>query len=210
LAVGVDVGIKSFATLSTGETIENPRHLPNAEEQLKRLVRRLSKKRKGSRNRKKARRKVQLRHLKVSRSRKDFHHKEAKKLVDRFDTIRVEDLNIRGMVRNHSLAKAINDVGWGQFFSLLKTKAESAGREFESKNPAYTSQDCSRCSHRQKMPLALRTFACEQCQLVIDRDHNAAINLSRAGQARSSKPVESDGAQRNRNKREKRLAVTIS
>jgi len=209
--VGIDVGIRSFATLSNGETIDNPRHLAKAEEQLKREQRRLSKKRKGSQHRKKARQRVALRHLTVSRGRKDFHHQEARKIVNRFDTIRIEDLNIRGMVRNSKLAKAISDVAWAQFFALLKRKAENAGREFERVNPRYSSQDCSRCGHRQKMPLALRTFVCAECGLVCDRDLNAAHNINRAGPARIAKtPVESDGARRNRNKRGKRLAVTIS
>jgi putative transposase len=123
----VDVGIKSFATLSTGEEIANPRHLKQASDQLAREQRRLSRKVKGSQNRKKARGKVALRHLKVQRARKHFHHEEAAKLVNRFDRIAVEDLNIRGMVKNHSLAKAILDVAWGQFFAITKSKAENAG-----------------------------------------------------------------------------------
>jgi len=111
--IGVDVGIKSFATLSTGEEIANPRHLNKAHEQLVREQRRLSRKTKGSQNRKKARGKVALRHLRVQRTRKHFHHEEAAKLVERFDRIAVEDLNIRGLVKNHHLARAILDVAWG-------------------------------------------------------------------------------------------------
>lgn len=191
LDIGVDVGIKSFATLSTGEVIENPRHLANASDKLTKLQRRLSRKKKGSANRRKARQKVALAHLKVSRTRKDFHHKEAAKLVNRFDRIAVEDLNIKGMVKNHHLAKAISDVAWSAFFGILKSKAEKAGREFEKVDPRYTSQDCSHCGHRQKIPLAIRVYECQACQVVIDRDHNAAKNLlSRAELARTKTPVE--------------------
>ena len=175
--VGVDVGIKSFATLSTGEEIENPKHLKQAATQLAREQRGLSRKVKGSQNRKKARQKVALRHLRVQRSRKHFHHEEAVKLVKRFDRIAVEDLNIRGMVKNRHLAKSILDVAWGQFFAITKSKAENAGRTFERVNPRYTSQTCSNCGHRQKMPLAIRIYECEKCGFVINRDHNAAINL---------------------------------
>lgn len=191
LGIGIDVGIKSFATLSNGEVIENPRHLANASENLAKLQGRLSRKKKGSANRRKARQKVALAHLKVSRTRKDFHHKEAAKLVKKFDAIAVEDLNVKGMVKNHHLAKAISDVAWSAFFGILKSKAENAGREFEKVNPRYTSQDCSHCGHRQKMPLAIRVYECQACQVVIDRDHNAARNLlSRAELARTKTPVE--------------------
>ena len=202
--VGVDVGIKSFATLSTGEEIANPRHLKQATDQLAREQRRLSRKVKGSQNRGKARGKVALRHLRVQRARKHFHHEEATKLVNRFDRIAVEDLKIRGMVRNRYLAKAILDVAWGQFFAITKSKAEKAGRKFERVNPRYTSQTCSKCGHRQKMPLAIRVYECEKCGFVCDRDHNAAINLDRVrpsgpkpdacGERRRSKKQERDGS----------------
>lgn len=189
--VGVDVGIKSFATLSTGEVIENPRHLNKASENLTKLQRRLSRKKRGSKNRAKARKKVALAHLKVSRTRKDFHHKEAKKLVGRFDRIVVEDLNIKGMVKNRHLSRAIADVAWGNFFLITESKAENAGRLFERKNPRYSSMTCSHCGHVQKMPLAIRIFVCEACEFVIDRDHNASLNLvSRVERTRTKTPVE--------------------
>jgi putative transposase len=118
--VGVDVGIKNFATLSTGKEIANPRYLQQAADQLARDQRRLSREAKGSQNRAKARRKVALRHLKVQRARRHFHHEEAAKLIEAFDRISVEDLNIRGMMRNRHLAKSILDVAWGQFFEITK------------------------------------------------------------------------------------------
>jgi putative transposase len=205
--VGVDVGIKSFATLSTGEEIANPRHLKQAADQLAREQRRLSGKVKGSQNRKKARGKVALRHLGVHRSRKHFHHEEAAKLVERFDRIAVEDLNIRGMVRNRRLAKAILDVAWGQFFAITKSKAENAGRTFERVNPRYTSQTCSNCGHRQKMPLAIRVYECEKCGFVCDRDHNAAINLDTV---RPSGPEPDACGERQRSKKQERDGRTQS
>jgi len=199
--VGVDVGIKSFATLSTGEEIANPRHLKQAADQLAREQRRLARKVKGSQNRGKARGKVALRHLRVHRARKHFHHEEAAKLVERFDRIAVEDLNIRGMVRNHRLAKAILDVAWGQFFAITKSKAESAGRTFERVNPRYTTQTCSNCGHIQKMPLAIRVYECEKCGFVCGRDHNAAINLD---SVRASGPEPDACGERKRSKKQER------
>src|SRR5215471_13371933 len=182
--VGVDVGITSFATLSTGEEIENPRHLKKALDNLKRQQRWLSRKKKGSKRRAKQRVKVARAHLKVSRCRKDFHHKVSTDLVRRFDAITVEDLNIRGMVKNRHLAQAISDVAWGSFFTITKSKAENAGRTFERVDPRYTSQICSNCGHKQKMPLAIRVYECGKCGAVIGRDHNSAISIDRAGQAR--------------------------
>jgi putative transposase len=195
--VGVDVGVTSFATLSTGEEIANPRHIKQAATQLEREQRRLSRKVKGSHNRGK----VALRHLRVHRARKHFHHEVAAKLVERFDRIAVEDLNIRGMVKNHRLAKAILDVAWGQFFAITKSKAESAGRTFERVNPRYTSQTCSNCGHRQKMPLAIRIFECEKCGFVCGRDHNAAINLDTV---RASGPKPDACGERKRSKKQER------
>jgi putative transposase len=199
--IGVDVGISDFATFSNGEVIPNPHHLALAEKRLKQAQRKLSSKKKGSNNRRKAKRRVALKHEHVAKSRKDFHHKEAKKLVDKFDTIKVEDLNVKGMVKNHALAKAINDVGWGSFFTITKAKAENAGRKFEKVSPRYTSQDCSSCGHRQKMPLAVRVYECGNCHISISRDKNAAINISRAGRAQTSQTVvESDRAHRSNNR----------
>jgi putative transposase len=176
--VGVDVGIRDFATLSTGEVIANPKHLSQAADNLAKLQRRLSRKVKGSTNRTKARKKVALAHLKISNTRKDFHHKVSTDLVNRFDRITVEALNVRKMVKDRNFSKAILDVAWGSFFLITNAKAVNAGREFVKKNPAYTSQTCSKCGHRQKMPLAVRIFNCQNCDHIQDRDHNAANNLN--------------------------------
>jgi putative transposase len=195
----VDVGISSFATLSTGEEIENPRHLKNALDNLQRQQRRLSRKKKGSKRRARQRIKVAKAHLKVARCRRDFHHKVSLDLVRRFDVITVEDLNIRGMVKNHHLAQAISDVAWGKFFMMTKSKAENAGRTFERVDPRYTSQICSNCGHQQKMPLAIRIYECDKCGFVIGRDHNSAITIDRAGQAR----IHARGERRRSKKRER-------
>lgn len=200
-SVGVDVGIKEFATLSNGETIANPRPLKKASRKLKKLQKRLSSKPKGTANRRKARKKVALAHMAVTRTRKDFHHKEAKKLVDRFDHIAVEDLNIKGMVKNHKLAEAISDVAWNSFFLITKSKAAEAGRTFEKVNPRYTSMTCSHCAHVQKMLLAIRLFVCEACEFVIDRDHNAAINISCRGEL--SRTTKACGARQRAKKQER-------
>jgi putative transposase len=197
--VGVDVGIASFAVLSNGEEIENPRHLKNALDNLKRQQRRLSRRKKGSKRRAKQKAKVAKAHLKISRCRRDFHHKVSLDLVRRFDAITVEDLNIRGMVKNHHLALAISDVAWGSFFTTTRRKAENAGRTFERVGPRYTSQICSNCGHMQKMPLAIRVYECGKCRFVIGRDHNSAITINRAGQAR----IYARGERRRSRKRER-------
>lgn len=176
-SVGVDVGVKDFCTLSNGEAIANPKHLAKCADKLAKLQRNASKKKKGSANRKKAVRKVALAHETVANARKDFHHKVALDLVRRFDVIAVEALNIRGMVRNRKLSKAILDVAWSSFFSITECKAGSAGKRFEKVDPRFTSQTCSKCGHRQKMPLKIRIFDCENCNHSQDRDENAAINI---------------------------------
>jgi putative transposase len=191
-STGVDVGLKTFATLSDGEPIENPHTLQKAEAKLKQLHKRLSRKQRGSQRRNKGRRKVALAHLKVARTRRDFLHQTTTQLVREYDALFVEKLNLRGMVTNRHLAKAIADVSWGTFFTMLREKAESAGRQFEAVNPRYTSQTCSRCGERQPMPLAVRVYVCESCGHQADRDQNAAENIRMAGQAKTQ--ARGDGA----------------
>ena len=183
---------KTFATLSDGEPIENPHTLEKAEAKLKQLHKRLSRKQRGSQHRNKQRRKVALAHLKVARTRRDFLHQTTTQLVREYDALFVEKLNIGGMVRNRHLAKAIADVSWGTFFTMLREKAESAGRQFEAVNPRYTSQTCSRCGGRQPMPLAVHVFDCATCGHTADRDQNAAENIRMAGQAKTQ--ARGDGA----------------
>jgi putative transposase len=181
--VGVDVGIENFATLSTGEMVGNPEFLRESEGSLKTAQRRVSRRtNKRSGRRRKAVKLLQKKYQKIGRQRADFHHKTALKIVREFDAIAVEDLNVKGMVRNHHLAKSISDAGWSQFILILTSKAESAGREVIKVNPSYTSQDCSRCGHRNRITLATRIYRCSRCGLVIHRDRNGALNVKgRAG-----------------------------
>jgi putative transposase len=188
-SVGVDVGIESFATLSDDEAapIENPHYFRRAERKLRRAGRQVSRRIKGSKRRKKAVRLLAKKHLKVKRQRRDFHFKEARKLVAQYQSIKVEDLNIKGMVKNHHLAKSISDAGWGQFIMIIINKAEEAGRRVIKVNPSYTSQDCSRCGHRNRITLATRIYRCSQCDLVIHRDRNGAKRIEQKGRAVSSR-----------------------
>lgn len=177
LNVGIGVGVKEFAVLSNGEKIANPKYLQKSERKLKTLQRNLSRKKKGSKNRAKAKKKLARQHEKIRHQRKDFHHKLSNQLVWRYGKIVVEDLQITNMVANHNLAKGISDAGWGKFISMLTYKAESAGRVVEKVPPHGTTQKCSRCGSTIKKDLSVRIHACPHCGLVLDRDHNAAINI---------------------------------
>jgi putative transposase len=180
-AVGLDVGLTSFATLSDGQKIANPRFLCRDARRLKRAQRRREKAPKGSALRRK-RRKIEAHvHERIANRRAAFAHKQARDIVTAYGTICVEDLAINGMVHNHCLAKSIHDAAWRQFLAFLVYKAAYAGRRVVQVNPAYTSQDCSRCGHRQKMPLEERVYRCPCCGLVLDRDLNAALNILRVG-----------------------------
>jgi putative transposase len=176
-AVGIDVGLENFATLSTGVSVENPRYLRKAERELKIQQRKVSKKKKAGSNRRKAVRLLAKKHLKVANQRKDFFHKVSLQLIREFDEIAVEDLNIKGLVKNHHLAKSISDAGWGTFMSILENKAENAGRRVWKVPAAFTSQDCSQCGERVKKSLSQREHRCIGCGYVAHRDHNAALNI---------------------------------
>ena len=176
-SIGIDVGLKSFATLSDGTEISSPKYLRKAEARLKRTQRAFSRKKKGGDNRTKARQVVTNLHRKVRNQRLDFHHKEARKIVDSFGLIVAEDLKIRNMVRNRHLSKSISDAGWGDFLLILASKAEEAGCRFEKVDPRHTSVNCSSCGKKVPKSLAVRTHRCPVCGLVLDRDHNAAINI---------------------------------
>jgi putative transposase len=183
-SVGVDVGIENLATLSTGETVENPRHLAKAEARLKTAQRKVSRRKRASRRRRKAVRLLAKQHQKVARQRADAQQKAALGLVREFDQIAFEDLNVSGLLKNHHLAKAISDVGWNQFIAITTNKAESAGRRVVMVPAQYTSQDCSGCGARVRKTLAVREHRCIACGLVLSRDHNAAININgRAGRS---------------------------
>jgi putative transposase len=182
LQVGIDVGLKTFATLSTGAEIANPRFFRQEEQTLAKVQRRLAKEEKGTPKRARRRKIVARVYERVTWRRCDFAHQHSRQIVDSFDVIAVEDLAVNRMTHNHCLAKSISDAAWSQFASLLSYKAAWAGRRYIAVNPAYTSQDCSRCGHRQPLALADRTYRCPCCGLVIDRDLNASLNILRVGQ----------------------------
>ena len=136
---------------------------------------------KGHLERKKHRKVVARVHERSQVQASELHASGVRQIVDRFGVICVEDLHVNRMVHTHCLAKSISDAAWSAFFSMLSAKAEEAGRQFVKVNPAYTSQDCSRCGHRQKMPLSERVYHCPCCLLSLDRDLNASQNILRVG-----------------------------
>jgi len=174
--IGIDMGLRSFLKDDSGEDVETPQYYRKAEKRLKRLQRSLSRKKKGSNRYRKAIKRVSKAHLKVSNIRKDFHYKTAKELISRGKHIAYEKLNIRGLARTR-LAKSIHDAGWGQFLQILSIKAESAGLLAIAVNPNGTSQNCSGCGAKTPKQLKDRLHICRECGLVLDRDHNAAINI---------------------------------
>ena len=175
--VGIDMGLKVFYTDSDGQTIENPRHGRKAEKKLKRLHREVSRKKKKSANRKKARQHLAKASLKVQRQREDFARKTANALVSSHDLIAYEHLQIRNLVKNHKLAKSIHDAAWGHFLAWVKAYGIMHDVPIIAVAPQYTSQDCSGCGERVKKTLSTRTHVCPSCGLVLDRDENAAINI---------------------------------
>jgi putative transposase len=203
-AVGVDLGLKHFATLSTGEKVEHPQYLRRAERRLKRLQRRLSRKKKGSRNRDKARLRVARQHEHVARQRADFLHKLSHRLVTQHGLVKLETLNVCGMLKNHSLAKSISDSGWGMFSQFCDYKAPWYGSDTARVDRFYpSSKTCHVCGLiNDNLMLSDRFWTCEGCGAEHDRDDNASINLlnaSTAGAAESSslgRPCKTTGLSR--------------
>jgi putative transposase len=179
-ATGLDVGLNEFYTDSNGTVAENPRFLRTGERRLKQAQRRVSKRVKGSANRRKARLILGKRHLKISRQRKDHAVKLARCVVTSNDVVVYEDLRIKNMVKNHCLAKSINDASWYQFRVWLEYFGKVFGKITIAVNPAYTSQECSSCGVVVKKTLSTRTHVCG-CGCVLDRDHNAARNILSRG-----------------------------
>jgi putative transposase len=198
--VGIDLGLLHFGTLSDGSTIENPRYLRASEQKLKKLQRAFSQKKRGSKRRRKAAQVVGKNHRHIRNQRKDFHHKEARKLVNRYQTIVLEKLQPANMSKRPQpkqdeetgaylpngasakagLNKSIRDAGWSQFQKICESKAAWAGSRVLLVNPKYTSQMCSSCGTIVKKELSERWYSCS-CGCELDRDHNAAINIKRAG-----------------------------
>ena len=178
--VGIDVGLIDFYVASDGQRINAPKHLRKAERKLKSAQRRVERRKKSSNRRKKAIKKLAIQHKKVADTRKDFHFKTARTLLDKYDIIAVEKLNIKGLVKTQ-LAKSINDAGWGQFIIILSNKAENAGLKVITVNPNGTSQECSNCGHKVKKRLSQRMHNCPVCHTSLCRDLNAAINIKARG-----------------------------
>ena len=178
--VGIDLGLKEFAICSNGYRYANPKHLRKSEKRLKKLQKDLSRKARGSQNRAKARVKVAKLHEKIANQRKDFLHKISSQIISENQAIVIEDLRVSNMLKNHKLAKAISEVSWAEFRTMLEYKAEWYGREIIVARSNYaSSQLCSGCGNKssQTKDLSLRTYVCSECGLEIDRDYNASLNL---------------------------------
>ena len=183
--IGIDLGIKDTVVTSTGWKSSNPRHTYKNQIRLAKYQRRLSKKQKGSANFQKAKLKVARVHAKIADSRKDFLHKLTTALIHENQVISVESLQVKNMVKNPNLAKAISDVGWGELVRQLQYKADWYGRTLVSIDKWYPStKRCSKCGYTLKsIDLSVRSWECPECRTVHDRDTNAAVNIKAAGLA---------------------------
>lgn len=178
-AVGIDVGLTHLAVTSDGNTFANPRHIRKHERNLKRKQQKLSRAKKGSNSRNKARLKVARVHERISNARRDYLHNVSRRLVNENQVIAVEDLNVKGLTKNHNLAKAISDAGWGELCRQLEYKAAWDGKAFIKVGRWFpSSKACSDCGFIQdKMPLDVRAWKCGNCGSQHDRDVNAATNI---------------------------------
>ncbi|NEN98203.1 MAG: transposase [Moorea sp. SIO3I7] len=174
--VGIDMGLKSFLIKSDGTEVPIPQYYRKAQKRLKKIQKAVSRSKKGSNNRKKAVLKLGKAHKKVADTRKDFHFKTAKDLLDNHDLVAHEKLNIKGLAKS-KMAKSVLDAGWGQFLSILSVKAEIAGLATKAVNPRNTSQNCSNCGKKVQKKLKDRIHSCPHCGYTEDRDVNAAKNI---------------------------------
>ncbi len=177
--IGIDLGLNHFAITSDGSKYDNPRHIAKHALNLKKKQQSLSRKKKGSNSRNKAKRLVAKVHSKIAQCREDFLHKLSRKIVNENQVIAVENLNVKGMVKNHNLAKAISDVGWGQFCTMLKYKTEREGKTYIEIDRFFpSSKTCHVCLNQvSSLPLDVRVWTCEHCHTLHDRDVNAAKNI---------------------------------
>jgi putative transposase len=182
---GIDLGLESFATLADGARIFTPKYYRRAEAYLRRCQRRVARRKKGSHRRRKAVALLAKAQQHIARQRRDFHHQQAHHLVQAYDVIYHEDLRVANMVQNHHLAKSISDAGWSAFLTILAFKAVGAGKRVQAVNPAFTSQRCSGpgCGIVVCKGLSVRWHSCPDCGTSLHRDHNAALNILRLGQA---------------------------
>ena len=182
--LGVDVGLTDLAVTSDGSKFANQKHIIKAQRNLARKQRKLSRKVKGSNSRNKARMLVAKAHERVANARKDYLHKLSTRMVNENQVIAVEDLHVKGMMKNHNLSKAIGDASWGIFTSMLKYKTAKSGKGYIEVNRFFArSKTCSCCLHQQaSMPLNIRSWICDQCGTSHDRDVNAAINIPNEAQ----------------------------
>jgi putative transposase len=178
-SIGMDVGLETFATLSNGYKIENPRWYRTAERRLRRAQRKVARRAKGKNRRRKAVALLAQVHKYIFSRRNDFQHKESRKLVRTYGTIFVEDLNIQGLSRG-ILAKSVHDASWASFLDKISYKAENAGRRFVQVNPRGTSQRCI-CGADNPKKLSDREHVCTECGLVTTRDHASALEIQRLG-----------------------------
>ena len=179
-AIGIDVGLTAFATLSDGSEIANPRHARKAQAAVRRAQRKVARREKGGNGRRKAVALLQKAHAHVANQRNDFHHKAARAIVNRFGLIAVEDLNVKGLAGS-MLARSVHDAGWASFLHMLDYKAEGAGRRVVWVNPAGTTQRCSACGTPVSKTLSQRWHHCPSCGLSLSRDQNAAREILRLG-----------------------------
>ena len=177
--IGIDLGLNHFAITSDGSKYDNPRHIAKHALNLKKKQQSLSRKKKGSNSRNKAKRLVAKVHSKIAQCREDFLHKLSRKIVNENQVIAVENLNVKGMVKNHNLAKAISDVGWGQFCTMLKYKTEREGKTYIEIDRFFpSSKTCHVCLNQvSSLPLDVRVWTREHCHTLHDRDVNAAKNI---------------------------------
>ncbi len=182
--VGIDVGLLNFAYLSNGIVIENPTFLKKDLRRLQHAQKKHSRKKRGSKNRKKSALKLNKLHERIANKRRDFLHKVSTDIVENQDVIIVEDLNIKGMVQNRHLSRSLSDAGLGEFMFFLKYKTGWQGKKYvQIDRFVPTSKRCSSCENKQDMPLRIRRYKCNACGINLDRDYNAALNIRAAGLA---------------------------
>lgn len=188
-AVGIDMGLAHALTLSGGTAFDSPKYLQAALAKLRRLNRKAARQKRGSNRRRKTYRQIARLQEHIANQRRDWWHKVTRQLVDSYGTIVLEDLNLTFMLKNGNLSRSAHDVGLGIFRELLGYKAIEAGVEVITVNPAHTSQACSGCGCITPKSLGVRTHACTDCGLILDRDVNAALNILSAGTRRSDANV---------------------